>query len=136
MDVVEYLFTAYDGDYSFGADIPEAAFAELAGSGEPRLAEGESARSLLVRPDYYNQKNILLLLQNQNGFCYWDLLFQCLEERELSDFNNVVQSPQLEENFLTFLVKTASDRQLKLIEELVIHNQYNLLAVKEKTLDL
>ena len=108
LDDLEILFTAYDQDYTFGANLPS-----------------EAMDFLNIEPKYYDEKTILGELQKDQEYGYWDLLCLCLEKKPLPPLSKV-KKQRKEANWFLSLEKYLSKKRLKMVESLVITNCFVL----------
>ena len=109
LDDLEILFTPYDKDYTFGADLPT-----------------EAMDFLNIDPKYYDEKTILGELQKNQEYGYWDLLCICLEKKPLPPLSKV-KKQRKEPNWFLSLEKHLTTRRLKMLENLVITNCFLIL---------
>ena len=104
LDDLEVLFTAYDNDYTFGANLPS-----------------EAMDFLSIDPKYYDEKTILGELQKDQEYGYWDLLCLCLEKKPLPPLSKV-KKQRKEANWFLSLEKHLTKKRLKMVEGFVITN--------------
>ena len=108
LDDLEILFTPYDKDYTFGANLAP-----------------EAMDFLNIDPQYYDEKTILGELQKNQDYGYWDLLCLCLEKKPLPPLSAVKKQCK-ELNWFLSLEKYLSDKRLNMVENLVITNCFVL----------